>query len=68
MDPISPSLAAGQVALAECYVDLGEPQRARALADSARKALRTHAELGLQYLRPIRDLEKRLHLTGKSDE
>jgi serine/threonine protein kinase len=68
MDPISPSLAAGQVALAECYVDLGEPQRARALADSARKALRAHAELGLQYLRPIRDLEKRLHLTGKSDE
>lgn len=61
VDPISPGLAAGQIALAECYLDLGESQRAKPLADSARKILRGHAELGLQYLRPMQDLEKRLH-------
>jgi eukaryotic-like serine/threonine-protein kinase len=57
---ISPGLAVGQIALAECYLDLGESARAIALADSASKALSAHPELGLQYLRPMQDLEKRL--------
>jgi len=60
VEPISPGLAAAQIALAECYLDLGEPQRARALAESAKKGLSAHAELGIQYLRPMQDLEKRL--------
>jgi ATP/maltotriose-dependent transcriptional regulator MalT len=60
VEPISPGLAVGQIALAECYLDLGESARAIALADSARKALKAHAELGLQYLRPMQELEKRI--------
>ena len=59
-DPISPALAAAQVALAECYLDLGESSRAEALATAARKALAAHRELSDQYLRPLKDLEKRL--------
>jgi hypothetical protein len=60
VEPISPGLAVGQITLAECYLDLGESARAVALADSARKALKAHAELGLQYLRPMQELEKRI--------
>ena len=42
------------------YLDLGDSQRAKALADSARKAIGFHHELGTQYLRPLQHLEQRV--------
>jgi serine/threonine-protein kinase len=62
LDPISPSLAAAQVALAECYLDLGDSARSETLAAGASKAMASHRELSSQYLRPLQDLEKRLRL------
>ncbi|HKV79121.1 MAG TPA: protein kinase [Candidatus Sulfotelmatobacter sp.] len=59
-DPISPALAAAQIALAECYLDLGDSPRAETLAAASRKALAAHHELSDQYLRPLQHLEKRL--------
>jgi len=62
LDPISPALAAAQVALAECYLDLGDSARAETLAVGASKAMASHRELSSQYLRPLQDLERRLRL------
>jgi serine/threonine-protein kinase len=60
-DPVAPALAAAQVALAECYLDLGDLERAKVLAVGARKALAAHPEVGGQYLQPLQKLERRLH-------
>ncbi|MBZ5719796.1 MAG: protein kinase [Acidobacteriia bacterium] len=60
LDPISPALAAAQIALAECYLKLGDSEKAIALSSAAKKALASHRKLGSQYLRPLQDLEKRL--------
>ena len=60
LDPISPALAAAQIALAECYFDLGDSARAKTLAAVAKKTLASHRELSIQYLRLLQDLEKQL--------
>jgi len=59
-DPVSPSLALAQVALAQCYLDLGDSAKAKDLADTARKAMASHRELGEQYLHPLHELDQRL--------
>jgi len=59
-DPVSPLLAFAQVELALCYLDLGDSAKAKDLADTARKALDSHRELGVQYLKPLHELEQRL--------
>ena len=60
LDSISPTLALTQVALAECYLDLGNREQAQALAANARKALEIHKQVSSVYTRPLQELEKRL--------
>jgi len=60
MDPVSPSLADAQVALADCYLNLGDVEHAKALVATAKKALDAHHELGNQYSRPLQEVEERL--------
>ena len=60
VDPDSPVLALSQIALADCYLDLREPNKATDLAADARRAFTSHRELGVQYLRPWQNLQKRL--------
>ncbi len=42
LDPSSAALAEAQIALADCYRDLGDPEHARELAARARKAMGSH--------------------------
>ena len=58
--PASPWLADARVALAECRLDLGDADGARVLYQRAGDALRTHAELGEHFRRPLRALGLRL--------
>jgi eukaryotic-like serine/threonine-protein kinase len=60
VDAVSPVLAQAQIGLADCYLALGDRSRALDFADSAKKALASHHELGRQYLLPLQDLENRL--------
>jgi serine/threonine-protein kinase len=68
VDVDSPVLALAQIALANCYLDLGESNKANQVATDANRAFVSHRELGIQYLRPWQDLQKRLRqgtLTAK---
>jgi serine/threonine-protein kinase len=65
VDPLSPTLALAQIELAECYLDLGDSDGAKAVAASAKRALASHHEVGSQYLRPLQHLEQRLHLSAR---
>jgi serine/threonine-protein kinase len=60
VDADSPVLALAQIALADCYLDLGESNKANDVASEARRAFVSHRELGIQYLRPWQNLQKRL--------
>ena len=60
LDPVSPALADARIALAECYLDLGQPDRAARLAADARRTLASHRELGSQYTRALQELQQRL--------
>jgi serine/threonine-protein kinase len=60
MDSTSPELADAQIALAECYLDLGDGERAKALVADAAKALRSHREVGEEYTRQMLRLQQRL--------
>jgi len=60
VDADSPLLAMAQIALADCYLDLGESAKASDVAADARRAFVSHRKIGTQYLRPWRNLEKRL--------
>jgi len=68
VDADSPLLAMAQVALSDCYLDLGENTKAGDVAADAKQAFVSHCEIGTQYLRPWKNLEKRLRqvtLTAK---
>jgi len=52
--------------LANCYLDLGESDKAKALSDAAAKAIATHHEVGNQYLKPLKDLQARLRRSSSS--
>jgi tetratricopeptide (TPR) repeat protein len=68
VDADSPLLAMAQVALGDCYLDLGENTKANEVAADAKRAFISHREIGTQYLRPWQNLEKRLRqvtLTAK---
>jgi len=60
LDPISPALAEAYVALANCDAELGDFDRAKALAAQAGAILAAHKRLGGQYVAPLRDLTKKL--------
>ncbi len=63
LEPISPLLASAQIALAECYLALGNREQAQTLAANSKKALQTHQQISSLYTRPLQDLEKRLRST-----
>lgn len=56
----SPDIADAQVALANCYLELGQPGKAHTLFGSAEAIQATHRELGVQYTEPLRKLRARL--------
>jgi thioredoxin-like negative regulator of GroEL len=60
MDASSPALADARLALADCYLKLGEVEHAKALVVTARRSLDSHHELGSQYTQPLRVVEERL--------
>jgi len=60
LDATSPLLALARIGLANCYLDLGESDKAQALSDAAAKAMASHHEVGNQYLKPLKDLQARL--------
>jgi tetratricopeptide (TPR) repeat protein len=67
-DPSSPALAEAQIALADCYLDLGDHEHAKALAARAIKAMDSQRELGKQYTAPLHQLEERLrHRAGGNE-
>jgi len=66
LDSTSPVLALVRIALANCYLDLGESDKAKALSDAATKAIATHREVGNQYLKPLKDLQARLRRSSSS--
>jgi hypothetical protein len=66
LDPTSPALAEAQVALANCYLDLGDSGRANALAARTGKIISSHHQLSGQYTGPQQRLELRLrHVSAR---
>lgn len=63
VEPISPVLALTQIAVADCYLDLGNREQAQPLAATAAKALAAHRQLSTLYTRPLQQLEKKLGST-----
>jgi eukaryotic-like serine/threonine-protein kinase len=66
MDSTSPELADAQTALADCYLLLGDTDRARFLATAASKALASHPELDEKYTRQLHGLQERLRQAPSS--
>jgi serine/threonine-protein kinase len=60
VDASSVLLALARIGLANCYLDLGESDKAKVVSDAAAKALAAHHEVGIQYLKPMKDLQIRL--------
>ncbi|HVQ04700.1 MAG TPA: hypothetical protein VMT14_14360, partial [Burkholderiaceae bacterium] len=58
--PVSPRVAAAQVALAECWIDLQDRASAQALLAQAARAQAAHAELGPHLVAPLRVAQARL--------
>jgi serine/threonine protein kinase len=60
-DPhLSPILAAAEIDLADCYLDLNQRYAAISLRDDARQIHAAHPELGEHFKRPMQALEERL--------
>jgi tetratricopeptide (TPR) repeat protein len=60
VDPSSVLLAIARIGLANCYLDLGESEKAKALSDGAAKAFAAHHEVGSQFLKPFQELQNRI--------
>ena len=60
LDANSPSLGDAQLALAACYLDLGERVRAAELLARARKIQTAHRELAREFTTPLLELERRM--------
>jgi tetratricopeptide (TPR) repeat protein len=58
---VSLELADALVALADCLIDLGRVDEARAAESRARAIHAAHPRLGPQYARPLQALQARLH-------
>jgi serine/threonine-protein kinase len=52
----SPELSDAQIALANCYLALDQPDESRSLLSGAEAIQATHPELGAQYKEPLRKL------------
>jgi hypothetical protein len=53
----SPKIAEAQIALAECFLAMGQVSQSRSLAVAASEIHATHKALGEQYRRPLRQLQ-----------
>jgi serine/threonine-protein kinase len=62
--PESPSIAEAQIALAECFIALGEQAQARSLVKRAAAIQASHIELGDHYKQPLIDVRRRLGMTA----
>jgi serine/threonine-protein kinase len=60
LDRSSPRIAEAQIALAQCYLALGQPAQARELASAASATQAMHAQIGEHYRRPLHQLQARL--------
>jgi tetratricopeptide (TPR) repeat protein len=60
-----PALADSQTALANCFIDLGEPAQARVLLAQAKAVLATHQHLGQHVTHPLDKLERRIAESDK---
>ncbi|HSW25059.1 MAG TPA: hypothetical protein VLJ62_20030, partial [Burkholderiaceae bacterium] len=58
--PVSPRVAAAQIALAECRIDLQDRASAQALLAQATRAHAAHAELGPHLVAPLQVAQARL--------
>ena len=58
--PVSPRVAAAQIALAECWIDLQDRASAQALLAQATRAQAAHAELGPHLVAPLQVAQARL--------
>lgn len=58
--PASPRIAEAQIALADCYLALGNRPQARSLAAAAAAIHSLHSKLGEQYRRPLQQLQIKL--------
>jgi hypothetical protein len=56
----SPLLAEAQIALAECWLDLGQRNRAASLLAAAQSIHATHKALGEYYKKPLSKLKARV--------
>jgi serine/threonine-protein kinase len=63
-DPASPEIANAQIALANCYLDLGRLDDARLLAVRAKTIFAAHRQLGPHLLAPMRKLTARVASNG----
>ncbi len=68
MEPVSPALAEAYAGLANCYAELGNFDRAKALQDQASTVYAVHRRLGNQYTVPLRELAARLASRGRTGE
>jgi tetratricopeptide (TPR) repeat protein len=60
VEPVSPLLASAQIALAECYLSVGNRDQAQAMALTAKNSLGTHQQLSNLYTHPLEELQKNL--------
>jgi len=57
----SPVLADAEIALANCYLDLGNRKQAQVMLTDAKAIHASHRRLGEHYTRPLRQLEARFY-------
>lgn len=67
LDPGSPEIARVEIALAECYLQLGDMTKASALARDAAAVESKHAKLGPQYSEPLRRIWASRHIPAGGD-
>ena len=60
LDPSSPPLAQTDALLGIAYLDSGDRDKAEKLYSKARSIVRQHSELNDRYLKPVRELGRRL--------
>ena len=60
LDPSSLEIGETEIALAKCYLAMGDIVKARAAADAAATVVAAHSELGLEFRKGLKDLQAKL--------
>ena len=68
VDATSVILALARIALANCYLDLGQRDKAKTLSEAAANAVAAHHAVGNQYLKPLKDLQTRIRHASSSPQ